>query len=48
LRRRRRRRRREGVRYEDHFTLWMSKSRSHGIEWSNFVESLKKWAENSQ
>jgi len=28
------------------FTLWSSKSRSCGIEWPNFVESPKKWAEN--
>jgi hypothetical protein len=28
-----------------HFTLWLSKSRGRGIEWPNFVESPKKWAE---
>jgi hypothetical protein len=30
------------------FTLWPSKLRGRGIEWPNFVESLKKWAENGQ
>jgi hypothetical protein len=29
------------------FTLWPSKSRGRGIEWSNFVKSPKKWAENT-
>jgi len=29
------------------FTLWPSKSRGRGIEWPNFVESPKKWAENN-
>jgi hypothetical protein len=24
------------------FTLWSSKSRGHGIEWGNFVESPKR------
>jgi hypothetical protein len=34
--------------YEGRFTLWPSKLRGRGIEWSNFVESSKKWAENKQ
>jgi hypothetical protein len=32
---------------EGRFTLWPSKSRAHGIEWPNFVESPMKWVENS-
>jgi hypothetical protein len=30
------------------FTLWPWKSRGRGIEWPNFVENPKEWAENSQ
>jgi hypothetical protein len=30
------------------FTLWPSKSKGGGIEWPNFVDSPKKWAENNQ
>jgi len=30
------------------FTFWLLKSRGHGSEWPNFVESSKKWTENSQ
>jgi len=28
------------------YTLWLFKLRGCGIEWSNFVKSLKKWVEN--
>jgi hypothetical protein len=33
--------------FKDGFTLWSSKSRGHGIEWPNFVESPKKWVETT-
>jgi hypothetical protein len=36
-----------GIGIKGRFTLWLSKSRGSGIEWPNFVESPKKWAENS-
>ncbi len=40
----------EPVEFEDYkgrFTLGQSKSRGRGIEWPNFVESSKTWAEKN-